>query len=61
MEQAKLLYKYASKKGSRINPRGEAIIAKDSFHSLLYSLNIIKGRWPEGEEAISTDNIIRNI
>ena len=44
-------FQYAEALGKAF-PAGEAEIAKDTYHSIIYALNILKGRFELGEPAI---------
>ena len=43
-------------KHSQRFPEAEPYILKDPEGAYLYALNVIKGRWPEGEAVIATDS-----
>jgi hypothetical protein len=53
-EKAKVAYKRCKKMGER-NKELEIDILKNSKYSYLYALNVIKGRWMEGEPVIMKD------
>jgi hypothetical protein len=48
------LYDYAEMTGKRFKP-AEKYIAKDSHFAWHYANNVVKGPWPEGEDAIAKD------